>query len=65
MTDPVLQSFCERCGTRYTFAEPEVKPPPEEPKGKRGLFGKRPAHGGAPPATPEASTASPSFWAKA
>ncbi len=44
MTEPVLQSFCERCGTRYTSADPEAKPP-EEPKGKLGLFGRRSPRG--------------------
>ncbi len=40
MTDPVLQSFCERCGTRYTFSQPEATSP-EQPKSKLGLFGRR------------------------
>jgi hypothetical protein len=42
MTDPILQSFCERCGARYTVSEPEAKSP-EPPKGRLGLFGRRPA----------------------
>src|SRR3990172_3297965 len=25
MTDTVLQSFCERCGRRFTFAEPRAR----------------------------------------
>ncbi len=40
MTDPVLQSFCERCGTRYTFSETEATPP-EENKGVLSRFGRR------------------------
>jgi hypothetical protein len=42
MTDPILQSFCERCGARYTVSELEAKSP-EPPKGRLGLFGRRPA----------------------
>jgi hypothetical protein len=41
MTDPILQSFCERCGTRYTLSEVEATAP-EPPKGRLGLFGRRP-----------------------
>jgi len=39
MTDTVLQSFCERCGTRYTFTEPEEKP--EAGRTKLGRLGRR------------------------
>src|SRR3990172_1329167 len=54
MTDTVLQSFCERCGTRYTVEVPQEKPEP--PPSVLGRF-KRKApeaheHGSAPPAFP-------------
>jgi len=39
MTDTVLQSFCERCGTRYTFTEPGAIAA-DDGKSKRGLFGR-------------------------
>ena len=56
MTDTVLQSFCERCGTRYTFSEPEAKPP-EESRTRRGWLGRRAPEEAADPVV---STASPS-----
>ena len=41
MTDNVLQSFCERCGARFTQPAPVEKPPP--PAGVLGLFRRRTA----------------------
>ncbi len=41
MTDNVLQSFCERCGTRYTFTAPEPEPAAETSRGVLGRFGRR------------------------
>lgn len=58
MTDTVLQSFCERCGTRYTFTEPQESKP-EAGRNKRALFGRRtPARDA--DAEPSVSTALPS-----
>jgi len=39
MTDTVLQSFCERCGTRYTFTEQQEKP--ESGRSMLGRLGRR------------------------
>ena len=58
MTDNVLQSFCERCGTRYTFTEP-TPAPAEESRGKRGLFGRRTSDEQEPTAPPEEPSATP------
>jgi len=55
MTDNVLQSFCERCGTRYTFTEPEEKP--EGGRTKLGRLGRRAPEAKAEPGV---STALPS-----
>ncbi len=41
MTDNVLQSFCERCGARFTQPAPAEKPPP--PAGVLGRFRRRTA----------------------
>ena len=60
MTDNVLQSFCERCGTRYTSSAPEPPPASEESKSRLGRFGRRSSE--KPPAEerPSASMTSPS-----
>ena len=61
MTDTVLQSFCERCGSRYTFTGPEPKPAAsEESRGRLGRFGRRAPDAPADVGAPAVSTASPS-----
>jgi hypothetical protein len=60
MTDTVLQSFCERCGTRYTFAEPQ-EAKPEGGRSKLGRFGRRaPEPQGDSDGKPSVSTTLPS-----
>ena len=56
MTDTVLQSFCERCGTRYTFNETEQKADPG--RSKLGRLGRRGSQEAAD--EPSVSTALPS-----
>ncbi len=60
MTDTLTQSFCERCGTRYTLTEPQ-EAKPEESRGKRGLFGRKAAEPADEPSGPTASPSSDSL----
>ena len=55
MTDTVLQSFCERCGARYTYTEQEQKP--DGSRSKLGRLGRRTAAD--PSAEPTVSTTLP------
>ena len=59
MTDPVLQSFCERCGTRYTATDPHGKPADTGGKGMLARFGRRGSEESAPEADPTPLTTSP------
>ena len=60
MTDNVLQSFCERCGTRYTSSVPTSPPAAEENKSVLGRFGRRGQEKATENEPPTPSTASPS-----
>ncbi len=54
MTDTVLQSFCERCGTRYTVEAPHEHPePPPPPTKGLGRFKRK---GTTAPAQPSATS---------
>ena len=59
MTDPVLQSFCERCGTRYTATDPQSKPAETGGKGMLARFGRRGTESSVPEVDPTPLTASP------
>ncbi|MEX1295163.1 MAG: hypothetical protein AB1Z67_03225, partial [Candidatus Limnocylindrales bacterium] len=59
MTDNVLQSFCERCGTRYTSSAPEPAPAPEAGKSRFGRFGRRGQDKAAAEPQPSAPATSP------
>ncbi len=59
MTDNVLQSFCERCGARFTQPAPAEKPPP--PAGVLGLFRRRTAEPASAPDDAAALTISEAF----
>ena len=56
MTESVVQSFCERCGTRYTHTEQHEQP--EEPTGVLGRFKRKPPV--ETPVQPTVSTSLPS-----
>ena len=59
MTDPVLQSFCERCGTRYTATDPHSKPAETGGKGMLARFGRRGSEASVPEVDPTPLTTSP------
>ena len=59
MTDAQLQSFCERCGTRYTSDVPIQAPPPESGKSRLSRFAKRGSDDSAEVQPPTPATASP------
>ena len=60
MSETVLQSFCERCGTRYTSTVPETKPAAEEGRGVLARFGRRSSREKPPEPEPTPSSTDPS-----
>ncbi|MGD8485712.1 MAG: hypothetical protein PVH07_03650, partial [Chloroflexota bacterium] len=60
MSETVLQSFCERCGTRYTSTVPESKPAAEEGRGVLARFGRRSSKEKPPEPEPTPSSTDPS-----
>jgi hypothetical protein len=60
MTEPVVQAFCERCGTRHTAVDHHYLPPAPESKGVLGRFGRKATPAEAPREPGAITTAEPS-----